>query len=172
MEACRRGQVRHYEALQRRGALGEHGGELFCLCQTPWDPDRPMIGCDFCDGWYHLDCVGIPSVDAADDILKYKCSRCQARWKTGARRPAPAAATPAPSGALGCDGRRDAARRAPVLWRGHPPSSHNTPRGVPTPEQRYRLIGSKHESLIYCFVAPVCGRAAWEGLAKTLIGVA
>merc|ERR1719230_1680971 len=34
-----------------------------------------MVGCDFCDGWYHGACVGI-SKDQACELDSYVCPRC------------------------------------------------------------------------------------------------
>lgn len=32
----------------------------YCLCARVYDPDRPMLSCDYCDGWFHFGCVGLP----------------------------------------------------------------------------------------------------------------
>ena len=37
-----------------------------------------MIGCDTCEDWYHLHCVGI-SVNQAEKCDKYLCPRCLLR---------------------------------------------------------------------------------------------
>ncbi|KAK3271151.1 hypothetical protein CYMTET_20483 [Cymbomonas tetramitiformis] len=66
--------VRQYEQDQRKDAATS--GELYCFCQQPWDPDRDMIGCDYCDGWYHYDCVGISEAEA-ETMDKYKCDKCK-----------------------------------------------------------------------------------------------
>lgn len=34
-------------------------GELFCVCQTPYDPNLFYIGCDGCAGWFHGACVNV-----------------------------------------------------------------------------------------------------------------
>jgi hypothetical protein len=67
--------VRQFEQRERTELNDE---KLYCVCQTLWDEDRAMIGCDSCDGWYHWDCVGLPEqrVPAMD---KYKCVLCCAR---------------------------------------------------------------------------------------------
>jgi len=48
-------------------------GKLYCICRKPevW----PMIGCDACQDWFHLSCVGLTPTDAAQ-IDKYACPRC------------------------------------------------------------------------------------------------
>lgn len=41
--------------------------QLYCLCRRPYDPDRPMLSCDYCSDWFHYDCIGLdaPSTFAA-----------------------------------------------------------------------------------------------------------
>eukprot|EP00884_Botryococcus_braunii_P010330 jgi/Botrbrau1/19299/Bobra.0073s0042.1 len=33
--------------------------DLYCICRQVYDDDRPMVGCDYCNGWYHYECVGL-----------------------------------------------------------------------------------------------------------------
>jgi nucleosome-remodeling factor subunit BPTF len=33
--------------------------ELFCICRTPYDNDRFYIGCEVCQNWFHVKCVGM-----------------------------------------------------------------------------------------------------------------
>jgi hypothetical protein len=33
--------------------------KLYCICKRPYDEQRPMLGCDFCNEWYHYECVGL-----------------------------------------------------------------------------------------------------------------
>ena len=47
---------------------------LYCLCRKPWD-GRFMIGCDYCDEWYHGRCVKVTKAQA-DKIGLYKCPEC------------------------------------------------------------------------------------------------
>ncbi|KAI9140355.1 hypothetical protein BKA69DRAFT_1029545 [Paraphysoderma sedebokerense] len=35
------------------------GEPLYCICKTPYDPNRFYIGCDNCDNWFHGECVNI-----------------------------------------------------------------------------------------------------------------
>ena len=35
-----------------------------------------MVGCDFCDGWYHGSCVGITK-DQANTLEAYVCPKCK-----------------------------------------------------------------------------------------------
>ncbi|KZT62314.1 hypothetical protein CALCODRAFT_426267, partial [Calocera cornea HHB12733] len=48
---------------------------LYCMCETLYDEERFMIGCDKCDNWYHPACVGLEE-EAADLIDKFFCPRC------------------------------------------------------------------------------------------------
>jgi hypothetical protein len=35
---------------------------LFCLCRGIDDGIRPMIQCDFCEDWFHFECIGLDPV--------------------------------------------------------------------------------------------------------------
>ena len=48
----------------------------YCLCQ---EPERPgMIGCDYCDEWFHPDCLHF-SKNKVKEISKiqWKCPKCE-----------------------------------------------------------------------------------------------
>ena len=47
--------------------------KAYCICRLHYHGD--MIGCDSCDDWYHLSCVGVSSVQA-ENIENYLCIRC------------------------------------------------------------------------------------------------
>lgn len=49
--------------------------EAYCLCRQPFDPDRFMLACDYCDEWYHGECVGITE-EQAEALGNYRCPRC------------------------------------------------------------------------------------------------
>jgi hypothetical protein len=53
----------------------EEEEEVYCLCRKPDNGDF-MIGCDFCNEWYHGKCVGV-SRKQAGDIKRYSCPKCQ-----------------------------------------------------------------------------------------------
>ena len=68
----------HYDLLL--DGVNDDGLLTYCVCNTPYDKDRPMIecsnvGCKF-GRWFHYDCVG---VDAASINEKepYFCVQCQ-----------------------------------------------------------------------------------------------
>ncbi len=58
--------------------------KLWCLCKLPYNEDRPMLACDYCQDWFHYDCVGLraPSDDEDDaDVAPedYRCPNCCAK---------------------------------------------------------------------------------------------
>lgn len=65
------------------------GQTLYCICRKP-DNGRWMIGCDFCDDWFHGECVGM-NEDKARLVIKYACPRCRTKdpgtWKRKCRLP-------------------------------------------------------------------------------------
>ncbi|KAJ1562317.1 hypothetical protein HK096_011402 [Nowakowskiella sp. JEL0078] len=52
--------------------------ELYCICKQPFDERKPMIGCDFCEDWFHFSCVGLEA-DKVASIDKYACPGCEVR---------------------------------------------------------------------------------------------
>lgn len=48
----------------------------YCICRQSYHSE--MIGCDECDEWYHLQCVGL-SQTQADKLERYLCIRCTLR---------------------------------------------------------------------------------------------
>lgn len=53
----------------------------YCLCSCVYDENRPMLGCEFCDRWFHYECVGLepPRDDEVDDEVApadYRCPHC------------------------------------------------------------------------------------------------
>jgi hypothetical protein len=64
------------EAPPRPRAENERGQAIYCVCQLPYD-GRQMIGCDTCDEWFHLVCIGMSDTRAtAMANQKYHCWRC------------------------------------------------------------------------------------------------
>ncbi|KAL5013580.1 hypothetical protein ScPMuIL_007850 [Solemya velum] len=49
--------------------------EMYCICRSS-DCDRFMIGCDYCEEWYHGDCIGVTQ-DQAKSIKVFFCSTCR-----------------------------------------------------------------------------------------------
>ena len=48
----------------------------YCICRQAYHSE--MIGCDDCDEWYHLQCIGMSQLQA-DRTDKYLCIRCTLR---------------------------------------------------------------------------------------------
>ena len=55
---------------------GPAGSKKHCVCtDSLWTPD--MIGCDFCDMWYHPTCIGLTKDDATKAVgTKWFCPKC------------------------------------------------------------------------------------------------
>lgn len=47
--------------------------ERYCICRQPFD--GLMIGCDFCDDWFHDNCIGM-SKEKAEKVEHYTCPSC------------------------------------------------------------------------------------------------
>uniref|UniRef100_K3WHM0 PHD-type domain-containing protein n=1 Tax=Globisporangium ultimum (strain ATCC 200006 / CBS 805.95 / DAOM BR144) TaxID=431595 RepID=K3WHM0_GLOUD len=47
--------------------------ERYCICRQPFD--GLMIGCDFCDDWFHDNCIGM-SKEKAEKVENYTCPSC------------------------------------------------------------------------------------------------
>jgi histone demethylase JARID1 len=49
-------------------ARAQEAAKLWCLCQLPYNEERPMLACDACGQWFHYDCCGLrPPADDEDD---------------------------------------------------------------------------------------------------------
>jgi len=49
--------------------------QLYCYCRQPYDDNIMMIGCDNCNEWYHVHCVGL-TVDDVSTIGNWYCPTC------------------------------------------------------------------------------------------------
>ncbi|KAF1333563.1 Leucine-rich repeat and iq domain-containing protein 3, partial [Globisporangium splendens] len=47
--------------------------ERYCICRQPFD--GLMIGCDFCDDWFHDNCIGM-SKEKVEKVENYTCPSC------------------------------------------------------------------------------------------------
>ncbi|CAH0475551.1 unnamed protein product [Peronospora belbahrii] len=47
--------------------------ERYCICRQPFD--GLMIGCDYCDDWFHDNCIGM-SKEKAEKVEHYTCPSC------------------------------------------------------------------------------------------------
>jgi len=57
--------------------MAQHAAaKLYCVCKGP-DDGRPMLQCDHCREWYHLECVAVTDHEAeANRGFKFKCPVC------------------------------------------------------------------------------------------------
>ena len=57
----------------------------YCVCRSRYNPLRPMIACDDCDGWFHYECVGLEVAKEGDEgtpdgqEVGYICPMCHAK---------------------------------------------------------------------------------------------
>ena len=115
--------------------------KLWCVCRQPYNEERPMLACDYCNDWFHYDCVGLraPSEDEDDDDVApqdYCCPHCTAKviqpvsgqpasccWDADCRAgpssqiPDPGCSSCCPAGSCAC--RRDALHAAKEERRMH-----------------------------------------------------
>jgi len=56
----------------------------YCLCR---EPERPgMIGCDYCEEWYHISCLNLKKEDAKQlTKCKWQCPKCELESKKQAK---------------------------------------------------------------------------------------
>ena len=50
--------------------------ELVCLCRKAWIEGDLVVGCDYCNEWFHLNCVQM-SEQTAHIIESHKCNDCE-----------------------------------------------------------------------------------------------
>lgn len=65
--------------------VNDRGEEIYCICRKP-DNGEWMIGCDFCDDWFHGDCVNM-NEEKAQLVVKFACPRCREKGVVGQWRP-------------------------------------------------------------------------------------
>ena len=61
---------------RKRKSEKEDNAIKYCLCR---EPERPgMIGCDFCEEWYHSSCLNLKKEDVKQlTKCKWKCPKCE-----------------------------------------------------------------------------------------------
>ncbi|TPX44179.1 hypothetical protein SeLEV6574_g04654 [Synchytrium endobioticum] len=68
------------------GGGGEEDSEnpdaTYCVCKSKYDEERPMVQCDGCHDWFHLDCIGL-STAQADQMERYLCPICNPHQQGG-----------------------------------------------------------------------------------------
>jgi len=51
---------------------------VYCLCRKP--KRRGMIGCDYCEEWFHPDCLSLSTEEASSlTEMKWKCPVCDGK---------------------------------------------------------------------------------------------
>lgn len=53
---------------------------VYCKCETPYNPDKPMCLCVRCGEWYHPECLGVRRKDVEQVLhqMDFVCVDCQA----------------------------------------------------------------------------------------------
>jgi hypothetical protein len=71
----------HAAAFALAAAFGDTSAgdapELNCICQQEYQEGQQMVGCDTCEGWYHLRCCSV-SASAARAASTWECPVCVA----------------------------------------------------------------------------------------------
>lgn len=67
-----------------RARAAQEACKLWCLCRQPYNADRPMLACDYCNDWFHWECVGLdaPGDDEDDEDVAppdFRCPACCAK---------------------------------------------------------------------------------------------
>ena len=62
-------------SMEIRKARGSENQPLVCICNRPNDPLKFMLSCEFCEGWFHGECVDVSKEDA-DSIMAFFCPKC------------------------------------------------------------------------------------------------
>ena len=58
----------------------ESSAVRYCLCR---EPERPgMIGCDYCEEWYHISCLNLKREEVRElTKCKWMCPKCELKDK-------------------------------------------------------------------------------------------
>ena len=49
----------------------------YCICREPWNRTK-MIGCDYCEEWYHIACLSLKRSDVQKlKNIQWKCPKCE-----------------------------------------------------------------------------------------------
>eukprot|EP00127_Corallochytrium_limacisporum_P003910 Clim_evm20s154 gene=Clim_evmTU20s154 len=64
-------------AKRRKGGKRSASGmnAVFCLCRQAEDSNRTYVACDKCNGWFHVECVGLQEA-AAEKAIAWYCPGC------------------------------------------------------------------------------------------------
>ncbi|KAI7883965.1 hypothetical protein K492DRAFT_205018 [Lichtheimia hyalospora FSU 10163] len=73
-------------------AAGPFQSDVYCVCQRVFNMNEatsPMIGCDICHGWFHIECVNFTRTDLLS-MNRYSCMECISKKRL---QPSPSIAT-------------------------------------------------------------------------------
>ncbi|THU88197.1 hypothetical protein K435DRAFT_317284 [Dendrothele bispora CBS 962.96] len=69
---------RQYRRQRKEEDQDEENNEVLCICRGR-DDGRELVQCDSCKTWYHLECIGIRSIDELGrEEDPWYCNRCDA----------------------------------------------------------------------------------------------
>eukprot|EP00955_Chlamydomonas_euryale_P104022 365535-Chlamydomonas_euryale.AAC.58 len=51
---------------------------VYCDCEQPYNPDKPMVMCEECEDWFHPECIGISALALQQaDKHHFCCPSCK-----------------------------------------------------------------------------------------------
>jgi len=65
---------------------------VYCVCEHPHNPDKPMIGCDQCKDWFHPECIGLSEAEQRrleDENSTFLCPDCLSKKSAQQNGPRP-----------------------------------------------------------------------------------
>ncbi|KAK7064863.1 hypothetical protein R3P38DRAFT_2826799 [Favolaschia claudopus] len=66
-----------FRQKRRERTQGADNDEVLCICRGKYDEDGDVVQCDTCNTWYHLHCLGIPSIaDLGPEDDPWFCEGC------------------------------------------------------------------------------------------------
>ncbi|XP_074602431.1 nucleosome-remodeling factor subunit NURF301-like [Brevipalpus obovatus] len=54
---------------------GNKNKKLYCICKTPYDSSKFMVGCDSCHNWFHIECLGL-NEETVKKKKSWVCNDC------------------------------------------------------------------------------------------------
>jgi len=65
----------------KKGTFKPDQVPVYCVCELPYNPDKPMIECAICKEWFHWECVGYFREAHAEGLEPYVCKECEHQKK-------------------------------------------------------------------------------------------